>query len=99
MEDATRISEQLQQGIELERQELSQVHEDYQRMARLKELTPDQASAVADLLARQQARGERRALWSNLLVGLVFYLLGVLTPVLISTDALREQLRHWFHFG
>ncbi len=73
MEDATRISEQLQQGIELERQELSQVHED--------------------------SRGERRALWSNLLVGLVFYLLGVLTPVLISTDALREQLRHWFHFG
>lgn len=97
MEDATRISEQLQQGIELERQQLSQVHEDYQRMARLKELTPDQANAVAELLARQQARGERRAIWFNVLVGLVFYLLGVLTQALISTDAFGDQLRRWLH--
>src|SRR6266487_742048 len=34
---------------------------------------------------RFPCRWHWRALWSNLLVGLVFYLLGVLTPVLITS--------------
>jgi hypothetical protein len=38
-------------------------------------------------------------LWSNVLVGFVFYLLGVLTPVLVSTDALRELFRSRLRLG
>jgi hypothetical protein len=98
MEEATAISEQVQRGIELEQQQLAELHEQYLRQARLNELTPEQATAVAELLGRQQARNARRTLWSNLAVGFVFYALGVITPALISSDALREQLRHWLPF-
>jgi hypothetical protein len=60
MEEATAISEQVQRGIDLERQQLAEVHEQYLRQARLNELTPEQATAVAELLDRQQARSARR---------------------------------------
>ena len=56
MEEATSISEQVHRGIELERQQLAELHEQYLRQARLNELTPEQATAVAELLGRQQAR-------------------------------------------
>jgi hypothetical protein len=74
------------------------VHEQYLRQARLNELTPEQATAVAELLGRQQARSARRALVSNIVIGFVFYVLGVVTPALISSDALRELLRQWLPF-
>ena len=96
MDEATAISEQVQRGIDLERQQLAEVHEQYLRQARLNELTPEQATAVAELLGRQQARSARRALVSNVVIGFVFYVLGVVTPALISSDALRELLRQWF---
>jgi hypothetical protein len=99
MEDATSISEQVRRGIELERQQLAELHEQYLRQTRLNELTPEQATAVAELFGHKQADNARRALWSNLAIGFLFYALGVLTPVLISSDALREQLRQWFPFA
>lgn len=57
-----------------------------------------QATAVAELLGRQQVRNARRALWSNVVIGFVFYVAGVVTPALISSDALGEQLRQWLPF-
>jgi hypothetical protein len=99
MEEAASISEQVQHGIELERQQLSEVHEQYLKQARLMELTHEQQLAVADLLSQQQARSSRRALLSNIMVGFVFYLAGVVTPALINTSALRDQLPQWLHFG
>jgi hypothetical protein len=41
MEEATAISAQVQRGIELEQQQLAELHEQYLRQARLNELTPE----------------------------------------------------------
>ena len=98
MEEAAAISEQVQRGIEVEQQQLSEVHEQYLRQARLMELTHEQQLAIADLLSQQQARSSRRALLSNIVVGFVFYVTGVVTPVFVSTDALRDQVQQWLHF-
>lgn len=99
MEEATAISEQLHRGIDAERQQLSQVHEDYLRKSRLSELTPEQTAAVVDLLDRQQTRSGRKALWSNVAVGFIFYAAGVLTPAVVSTETLRDQVRGWLPIG
>jgi hypothetical protein len=104
MEEATSISEQVQRGIELEQQQLSEVHEQYLRKARATEqLTPEVKAAVAELLGAEQARSEQRARRSNVIVafvsGFVFYALGVFTPVFVTTDALRDQIRQWLHLG
>jgi hypothetical protein len=99
MDEATAISEQVQRGIELERQQLSDLHEQYLKQARLNELTHEQQVAVADLLGQQQARSARRALWSNIVVGFVFYVAGVVTPALINMNTLRDQLQQWLHLS
>jgi hypothetical protein len=99
MARATAISEHLQRGIERERQQLSEVNEEYLRTARLNDLTPEEAVAVAILLDHQQARSGRRAFWQNVAVALVFWALGIVTPLLINIDALGDQLREWLHLG
>jgi hypothetical protein len=99
MEQATAISQQMQRGLELERQQLATLHEEHRQQVQLNEMTPEQTTAVVHLLARHQARSERRAVWTNIVIGIVFLILGVLAPALITTDTLREQLRLWFHLG
>lgn len=105
MEQTTLLSEELHEAIAQERERLQRVHAEVERKAQLAALTPEQAEAVAVLLGRQQARSSRRALWSNIAVGLFFYLAGVITPALFSTeyaprtaralDSARLTARRW----
>jgi hypothetical protein len=99
MEDATAISKQVQQGIELEQQQLGELREQYLREAHLKDLTPEQVSAVRFALAQEQARNTRWSLWLNIVIAVVSWAAGLVTQALIDMDALGNQLRHWFNLG
>jgi hypothetical protein len=70
MEQAAAISEQVQNEMRLEQQQLGQLHEEVLDKARLNELTPEQTRALAHMLDEQHLRGERRTkksnFWSNL---------------------------------
>lgn len=99
LEEATGLSDQLRHEIQLQQEQLSQLRQEYARQMELSKLTPEQVSAVTGLLSRQQEQGARRALLSNIALGFLFYIAGVVTPALISSDALGEQLRRWFHLG
>jgi hypothetical protein len=98
MREATVISEQIQSGIELGQQQFNELQEQYLRQYRLNELSPEQTAAVADLLARQQAISEKRARKSNIRIAFVFYVLGVVTPLLIPTT-LVEQIRQLLYIN
>jgi hypothetical protein len=99
MEQAAKVAEQVQRGIKLEQQQLSELHAQALRQAQLNELTPEQTTAVAHLLSRQQEQSSRRAIWWNFAIGFVFYVLGVATPALLSSDVLRQWLQEWLHLG
>lgn len=96
MWEATVISEQVQRGIEVGQQQFNELQKQYLRQYRLNELSPEQTAAVAELLARQQEGSEKRARKSNIRIAFVFYVLGVVTPLLVP-NALGEQLRHLLH--
>lgn len=99
MEDATAISKQVQQGIELEKQQLGELREQYLREAQLKELTPEQVSAVRYAFAQEQARSTRWGLWLNIVIAVVSWAAGVVTQAFVDADTLGHQLRQWFNFG
>jgi hypothetical protein len=99
LEEATGLSDQLRREIQSQQEQLSQLQQEYARQMELSKLTPEQAAAVVALLSRQQEQGARRALWSNIALGFLFYLAGVVTPALVNSDALGEQLRRWFRLG
>jgi hypothetical protein len=95
MEQAADISRQVQHEIMLEHQQLGELHEQALRQARLNEITPEQASAVARVLGDQVAGSEQRGKRSNIRIAFVFYLLGAATPIVVSTDSVRGYLPEW----
>jgi len=99
LQEATTMTSEMQRTLEAEQALLGQVQADYDRTSRLNELTGEQVEALFSRWSLEQARGERRALWVNVAVGFAFYVLGVLTPALVTTDAVRNLLRSWFHIG
>jgi hypothetical protein len=99
MEEATTISKQVQHGIELEKQQLGELREQYLREAHLRDLTPEQVSAVRFALAEEQARSTRWGLWVNIVIAIVSWAAGVVTQALIDMDTVGNQLRQWFNLG
>jgi DNA-binding helix-hairpin-helix protein with protein kinase domain len=61
MEQAAEVSRQVQQEMMLEQQQLGELRDQALRQARLNQITPEQASALARLLDQQHAEGERRS--------------------------------------
>jgi hypothetical protein len=96
---AMNLTAQIRLEIRSQQEQLSLLQQEYARQIELSKLTPEQAAAVAEILSRQQEECARRALWSNVALGFFFYLAGVVTPALVSSDALGEQLRRSLHLG
>lgn len=99
MEEVTTIYKQVQQGIELEQQQLADVREQYLQQVRLKSLTDAEVSAVSVLFAQEQRRGARWGLWWNLVVAVLSSAATLVAQALIDLDALGDQLRQWLHLG
>jgi hypothetical protein len=99
MEEVTTIYKQVQQGIELEQQQLAEVREQYLQQARLKSLSDAEVSAVGVLFAQEQRRGARWGLWWNVVIAVVFLVVGLVMQALVDLDALGDQLRQWLRLG
>jgi hypothetical protein len=97
-EEAEAISKKVQQGIELEQEQLREIREQYRLQAQLIELS-DRAPVIRTAIAQEHARGARWGLLVNVVVAAVFYVIGLLTDALVDTEALGDQLRQWFHLG
>jgi hypothetical protein len=80
MEQAAAISEQVQNEIRLEHEQLGQLHEKALRQARLNEVTPEQARALARMPDEQHVQGERRAKTSNFWNGLLWLVVWTRRP-------------------
>lgn len=96
IEEAAAISKQIQSGIELEQQRLSELHQEKLRERLLKKLSDEEVSAIGFMVAEVQARSARRSRWWNVAFGVFGWAAGVVTQLVIDTDSLREQLRLWF---
>jgi hypothetical protein len=97
MNTAVAMEEELREAIEAEQHALEEVQRrivDHQETAAI---TMARSESVRRTLAADQREERRRSFWSglvvNVAVGLVFYVLGVLTPALVSTETLRALLR------
>jgi hypothetical protein len=99
IEEAAAISKQIQTGIELEQQRLSELHQEKLRERVLKKLTAEEVSAIGFVVAEEEARSARRSRWWNVVFGVFGWAAGVVTQAVIDTDTLREQLRQWLNFG
>jgi hypothetical protein len=84
MEQAAAISEQVQNEIRLEHEQLGQLHEQALHQARLNEVTPEQARALARMLDDQHTQGERRARKSNFWNGLLWFLVGLAAQLFVT---------------
>jgi len=103
MEQVAFLAEELQDDVKVQQEALDEIQRqvvDHQRTAAISKA---QAESVARVLDARQEQGRRRSFWSglavNVIVGFLFYMLGVLTPALMDTDSLRLLLRHWLHLG
>jgi hypothetical protein len=99
IEEAAVISKQLQSGIELEQQRLSELHEDNLRQSILRKLNTQEVSAIDFALTEAQTRSARRSRWWNVAFAVVGWAVGLATQALIDTDALGDQLRQWLPLG
>jgi hypothetical protein len=99
MEETVAISKQIQREIGLEQQQLGELREQYRRDARLKKLSDQEVAAVRLAIAQEQSRSTRWGLWWNLVIAVVFLVIGLVIQALINFDALGHQLRQWLHLG
>lgn len=97
-EEAAAISKKVQRGIELDQQQLTELREQYRLQAQLIELS-DHAPAIRTAIAQENARSARWGLLINVVVALVFLVIGLLIDALVNTEALGDQLRQWFNLG
>jgi hypothetical protein len=97
-EEAAAISRKVQHGIELDQEQLGKLREQYRFQTQLIELS-DRAPTVRTVIAQENARSARWGLLINVVIALVFWVIGLLTDALIDTEALGDQLRQWFSLG
>jgi hypothetical protein len=97
-EEAEAISKKVQRGIELEQEQPRELREQYRLHTQLMELS-DNAPAVRTAIAEEQSRSMRWGLLQNVVIAIVFLIIGLLIDALIGTEALGDQLRQWFHLG
>jgi hypothetical protein len=97
-EEAAAISRKVHRGIELDQERLRELREQYRLQAQLIELS-DRAPAIRTAIAQEHARSTRWGLLINVVIALVFWVIGLLTDALVDTEALGDQLRQWFNLG
>ncbi len=96
MRETAMLAAELEEAIQTQRRAL----EDYeQEAAKVQRAAKAGAEATESILQRWdvcQRPQRRRSFWGglavNVIVGFTFYALGVLTPVLVTTDPLRNLL-------
>jgi hypothetical protein len=97
-EEAAAISRKVQRGIELDQEQLGELREQYRLQAQLIELS-DHEPSIRTAIAQENARSARSGLLINVVIALVFWVIGLLTDALVNTEALGDQLRQWVNLG
>lgn len=97
IEQAANWAEELQDSVAVQQRTLNEIERQTGEIEAAATITKAQAESIALVWDARQERARRRSFWSglaiNVIVGFVFYALGVLTPVLVNTQSLHDLLQ------